>query len=791
MSNIQQNLAKILSSRYGRDVRQSIHDGIHNCYEDGKAGSIDLVARELIQQKMSGSPAGTYADLAALISDDPDHSKIYITLEDGNWCYWGGSAWTAGGVYQGVGLADHTVEPRHLDFVVLPVNLFDPSQVVVGKTYSGAYLAEILLRDGYPEYSCIKVSIEPNTAYTVTGLSSNWYLSDADGIRQSGMTGTITEDQAGITINTNAAARYMYLNFKYAVYPIESYMVVKGASLPAEYSNNKVKFTEIVDTTPKVGSVGLEQVGFWERNLFDPSDAVLGKIYRLEADTVALIEGYPDFACARVAVVPGKKYTVSGTSYNWYTAESDGGYVSYGGDHTNDLARLTITVPSGAEYLHLTWRTATFPITSYMVVEGDALPSAYVPYNKLGLPDIISIPSPASAAICHVAPTGDDDNLGTQGSPFASFQRAIDAGAEIIIAAPGDYVGQTISASGMQRLEIRVAAGSATQHHKMKTARLMNGVDVAVALDGSLLKGALSVDTDSHWHKVFISKEMPLVYEDSRPALVTHNVILWETGPAQRVNIDDVAADRRLVPVLTLAECQGTSGSFFYDGTHVYIHPSAPGMTYKRLADEASHLAQFSQIGSLKISGIDFMHGAQNSLYITYVDNFDLQDSESSYSAYGRGMQALYASGRVMMCRGVKNRIDGAGLAGTGDTHFIDCEYSYNYDDGISHHDACTGSIRGGEYSNNFKGGISPAHGCKVDLYSTISHHNGYGYYCYADGAGILLGRAVRHVGCVAYANNTGIRVHGYHVQTYGCDYTDNSNATDVTSDGDSSLTQR
>lgn len=48
MSNIEQNLQKILSSRYGKDVRQSIHDSIHDCYEDGKVGAIDLVARQQI-----------------------------------------------------------------------------------------------------------------------------------------------------------------------------------------------------------------------------------------------------------------------------------------------------------------------------------------------------------------------------------------------------------------------------------------------------------------------------------------------------------------------------------------------------------------------------------------------------------------------------------------------------------------------------------------------------------------------------------------------------------------------
>lgn len=52
-SKIEEFLNKILSSRYGKDVRQAIHDGIHQCYEDGKAGSTDLVAREQIANLVS------------------------------------------------------------------------------------------------------------------------------------------------------------------------------------------------------------------------------------------------------------------------------------------------------------------------------------------------------------------------------------------------------------------------------------------------------------------------------------------------------------------------------------------------------------------------------------------------------------------------------------------------------------------------------------------------------------------------------------------------------------------
>ena len=57
----------------------------------------------------SGAPSGTYANLAALNAANPDHSKIYITLDDGNWCYHNGTAFVAGGVYQTLMGVDDTL----------------------------------------------------------------------------------------------------------------------------------------------------------------------------------------------------------------------------------------------------------------------------------------------------------------------------------------------------------------------------------------------------------------------------------------------------------------------------------------------------------------------------------------------------------------------------------------------------------------------------------------------------------------------------------------------------------
>lgn len=57
MSNIEQYLADILAARYGEEVRQSIHDAIQQCYEDGRAGAIDLEAREDIAAETTAREA--------------------------------------------------------------------------------------------------------------------------------------------------------------------------------------------------------------------------------------------------------------------------------------------------------------------------------------------------------------------------------------------------------------------------------------------------------------------------------------------------------------------------------------------------------------------------------------------------------------------------------------------------------------------------------------------------------------------------------------------------------------
>ena len=66
-------------------------------YKDAAAASAAQLAAGV------ASPADTYANLEALNAGTPttpDVTKIYITLDDGQWCYWDGSSFVAGGAYQ-------------------------------------------------------------------------------------------------------------------------------------------------------------------------------------------------------------------------------------------------------------------------------------------------------------------------------------------------------------------------------------------------------------------------------------------------------------------------------------------------------------------------------------------------------------------------------------------------------------------------------------------------------------------------------------------------------------------
>lgn len=99
-------------------------------------GGYDSLA-SAVQALSSGSPAGIYANLAALTAAKPTgDTKIYVTTDNGNWNYWTGTIWASGGVYQATSIADGSVGIAHMQTALRvneSINLFNKATVSTGK----------------------------------------------------------------------------------------------------------------------------------------------------------------------------------------------------------------------------------------------------------------------------------------------------------------------------------------------------------------------------------------------------------------------------------------------------------------------------------------------------------------------------------------------------------------------------------------------------------------------------------------------------------------------------------
>ena len=99
------------------DVQDEINNKLDKMAQDGTLTNlirnyIDPIINSLtiefedLKNELSiianGSPAGVFSSVSELESNNPDHNKIYVVSENGEWYYWNNttSSWQSGGVYQ-------------------------------------------------------------------------------------------------------------------------------------------------------------------------------------------------------------------------------------------------------------------------------------------------------------------------------------------------------------------------------------------------------------------------------------------------------------------------------------------------------------------------------------------------------------------------------------------------------------------------------------------------------------------------------------------------------------------
>lgn len=356
-------------------------------------------------------------------------------------------------------------------------------------------------------------------------------------------------------------------------------------------------------------------------------------------------------------------------------------------------------------------------------------------------------------SILYVDTNGNDNNDGaTESTALKTIQKAVDLNAKTIILKKGNYVGSVVSTATKDKLTI-IGNGST----------VLGAEKLTLTSENSLLKCSYTAATSSRLYKVFVAKSLAPI---SDPVKFGYNVGLWEMT-------DKLETTLKLVPVLTKTEMEATKGSFFFDGTTIYINSytstSSTEKEYWLTLDDATF--QIWNVKELKINDLAVKYSYGATFDIDNNSMFELKNCEASYSATGDGFSVDYSNGNFYGCKAFRNSNDGFNFHFEGDTHLFDCVGMYNHDDGNSHHENCTGSIHGGEWAYNRKGGCSPATGSQIDIYNVHSHHNGNGIYNVAGSAEWKTNRffgnvLVDNVGADLAVNGYTVISHNNHYKT-------------------------
>ena len=310
----------------------------------------------------------------------------------------------------------------------------------------------------------------------------------------------------------------------------------------------------------------------------------------------------------------------------------------------------------------------------------------------------------------YVTTTGSDDNSGGDiDNGYATLQHALDSGAETIYVQAGNYHNQSVNVT-VKDVDILVTGGVEGNNKAIFT-----GADTIN--DWSEFEGIhrAPYSGNQRFDNVFISKTLPVETTGSRP---TYNAVLWEGN-----NLED---DYKMKPVLTIDECKSETGTFYYDGTHVYVNAENINAEFNAVrVDNGINITG----GNVKLVGIvsDFVTNMPMNLHnVKHLQAINCGALHSS-SADGFGLNNTY--GRLMNCIGAKNRNDGFNNHYTGNLVLENCSGINNYDDGASPHEDCKMTIYGGEFRGNGKGGVSTASNGKAYVYSAKLVGNRYGLF--------------------------------------------------------------
>ena len=356
----------------------------------------------------------------------------------------------------------------------------------------------------------------------------------------------------------------------------------------------------------------------------------------------------------------------------------------------------------------------------------------------------------------YVSTDGSDawNAIGDRIHPFRTIGKAIASGAKTIIVFAGTYrepVSLSRTGDEFELLCKPVYQSDGTVLDKV-VIDLSAQLDMVADSTTGLVKAAYASTEEDFIHKVFVGRTEALVCDDTFIEK-GYTCNLWR-------------GNTKLRPVLSLEECQATTWTWFYDGANVYAN-AAPG-AYSLNDGAVDYGVSLSYFRKVKLLGIEVRHAKTDGVKLLNCSDAEITGCVFGYSGVRTGLALENTSAIVRGCEAMFNRTDGLNIHGTGVADFIDCRSHDNGDDGISHHDKSSGTVIGGEYYNNGKGGVcSPTFGSRNGVNGAEIHHNGVGVYAVAD-SNVASYPDSSVSNCVIRDNGVGIKTQYYKLKCWG-----------------------
>lgn len=345
---------------------------------------IELKAdKTALEKVVSGSPAGVYTNLAALQGvEDIDKTKIYLTKDDGNWCYWNGSAWAKGGVYQATKIDNNSISVNKLNFIERKGNIFTTENSVVGKAISSdtiydngnSTLSDYLpVEEGetYIFYSVNLALYDSNKAFQRCVLSNS---TEAPVLNPDGDINlckiTIKSGTKYLRLSApNSAFKNLYLvNIK------EPAGTEKSYKLSIDIQKN------IMPSDIKENTIDTNKLDFFIRkgNLVNPKDYEIGTNFYLHNNCVFWQYNESNFTTGFIPVKPNTKYRTFSLFAIYFNQDKEilSGYQISTSNHVE-----TITTPNDCYYVRLTSNISTLN-SIYFYELGDINFNTRVSYLK-------------------------------------------------------------------------------------------------------------------------------------------------------------------------------------------------------------------------------------------------------------------------------------------------------------------------------------------------------------------------------------------------------------------------